>query len=163
MVLLTVEEARATFVRLMNDLKDANRFLYAGKGTTGAESVEDCGYTTNQKEWANDLWLFIIGSPSPPVPPSPSPPPEKKVHVFSRPECIFQYCPHPELCQGNCVSPDPNPTKTPPETPDDGYPIPVEGNHRCLLMEKKIGDKAAGSCDGCKIAGCAAKGRMSKE
>lgn len=27
--------------------------------------------------------------------------PAPKVKVFSKPECIFQYCPHPEVCREN--------------------------------------------------------------
>ena len=28
---------------------------------------------------------------------------EKKVEVFSRPECVFKYCPTPELCKDKCA------------------------------------------------------------
>jgi len=29
---------------------------------------------------------------------------EDKIEVFSRDECIFKYCPHPELCKDECQS-----------------------------------------------------------
>lgn len=29
---------------------------------------------------------------------------EKRTEVFARPECVFNYCPHPELCQEKCQS-----------------------------------------------------------
>ena len=67
----TVKEAQDTFIRLMNDLKDANRIIYKGRDTIGEESVNDCGFTTNQKEWANDLWLYIIDTTATVSPPSP--------------------------------------------------------------------------------------------
>lgn len=29
--------------------------------------------------------------------------PQRKTEVFSRPECIYQYCKHPELCKDKCI------------------------------------------------------------
>lgn len=29
-------------------------------------------------------------------------PQQAKTNVFKRDECIFQYCPHPDLCKDNC-------------------------------------------------------------
>ena len=30
---------------------------------------------------------------------------KRRQPVYSRPECVFNYCPHPDQCQGNCQQP----------------------------------------------------------
>lgn len=32
------------------------------------------------------------------------PAPKAVVEVFSRPECVFNYCPHPQACKDACIN-----------------------------------------------------------
>lgn len=54
--------------------------------------------------------------------------------VFSRPECIFNYCPHPENCKESCLAPSgPSHVKGTIEHP--AVPGPKENQMDGLLMK----------------------------
>ena len=55
--------------------------------------------------------------------------PPQLVDVFSRPECSFVYCPHPELCRvKGCMCPKEN--SADPSAPVEPAPEPVEDPNR---------------------------------
>ena len=62
-----------------------------------------------------------------------------KPTIFSRPECIFNYCPHPDQCDSTCLSPSGLPPELIDLTPRcaaTGDPCP--SNDRVIVLESEL-------------------------
>ena len=84
-----------------------------------------------------------------------------KPTIFSRPECIFNYCPHPDQCDSTCLSPSGLPPELIDLTPRcaaTGDPCP--SNDRVIVLESELTALRAANAEMLEVLGNVSRMRM---